>query len=377
MRIESLGFQKPGYVHKYYTDAHVHTGKLHTDEYLRGAKYELENIFNDCIQITSKNQNQLWNASDIIVSDADCLNILDGKPSADEFNGNKRLLEKFNLISSGKNIEHYIPSEIDRKVRPLAVCETGYGNAGEIERLFKLYSDKFFGLKFHPEIFRMSVTDNYDVYLPYMKIAQKYKKPSLFHSDNKNSPFSSPSRMYEFAKRLKKDGINTPVIMGHMGMGSKSDNYAGLQILIDSVKNRDANLYADTAWVDEDVLIEALKRLKNETKDGLNRIVFGTDAPLGKRGENHRPSYIGRIQRIQAKIRNDIQLAPYAEEIIEKLFSKNAAKLFNIKQVALKRSKNKLLVAASALSAAIAGTTAGVIKKSAASNAGSSIYLVG
>lgn len=376
MRIDSFGSARAGYVHKYYTDAHVHTGKLHTDEYLRGAKYELENIFNDSIQITSRNQNQLWDASDIIISDADCLDILNGRPSADEFNGNKRLLEKFNLIKNSASIENYAPSEIDKKVRPLAVCETGYGSAGEIERLFKLYHDKFFGLKFHPEIFQKSVTDNYDVYLPYMRIAQKYKKPSLFHSDNKNSPYSSPAKMYEFAKRLKKDGINTPVIMGHMGMGSKSDNYAGLQILIDSIKNKDANLYADTAWVDEDVLVDSLKRLMKETKDGLSRIVFGTDAPLGKRGENYRPSYIGRIQRIQAKIRNDIELAPYAEEIIEKLFSKNAAKLFNIKQVKGKMQKNKFLVMASALTAAVAGTTASAVKKRG-NNVGKAISLVG
>ena len=363
MRIDALGAARPGYVHKYYTDAHVHTGKLHTDEYLRGAKYELENIFCDSIQITSKNQNQLWAASDIIISDADCLNILNGKPDADKFSGNKRLLEKFNLIPAGKAVENYAPSEIDRIVRPLAVCETGYGNAGEIEKLFKLYGDKFYGLKFHPEIFKMSVTDNYDVYFPYMKLAQKYQKPSLFHCDNKNSQYSSPSRLYEFAKRLKKDGINTPVIMGHMGMGTKSDNYAGLQVLIDSVKNKDANLYADTAWVDEDVLINALKRLKNETKDGLNRIVFGTDAPLGKQGENHRPAYIGRIQRIQAKIRNDRELAPVAEEVIEKLFSKNAAKLFKIRRLSMYKPKNKFLFLTSTLSAAVAGTAAGLIKK--------------
>ena len=179
-----------------------------------------------------------------------------------------------------------------------------------------------------------------------------------------------------FSVNIKKDGINTPVIMGHMGMGSKSDNYAGLQILIDSIKNKDANLYADTAWVDEDVLVDSLKRLMKETKDGLSRIVFGTDAPLGKRGENYRPSYIGRIQRIQAKIRNDIELAPYAEEIIEKLFSKNAAKLFNIKQVKGKMQKNKFLVMASALTAAVAGTTAGAVKKRG-NNAGKAISLVG
>lgn len=363
MRISGLGFNNPRYVHKYYTDAHVHTGKLHTDEYIKGAKYELENIFNDSIQIANKNQNQFWNASDIIISDADCLNILEGRPSADEFNGNKRLLEKFNIIKPEKPILNYNPSPIDKIVRPLAVCETGYGNASEIEKLMGLYHDKFYGLKFHPEIFRMSVTDNYDTYLPYMKIAQKYNKPSLFHSDNKNSVFSSPSRMYEFAKRLKTDGINTPVIMGHMGMGSKADNHAGLQVLIEAAKNRDANLYTDTAWVDEDVLIEGLRRLKKETKDGINRIVFGTDAPLGKQGENARSSYIGRIQRIQAKIRADRELSPFADEIIEKLFSKNAAKLFNIKHITARaaKSKNKLISAAAAISAA-AGGAAAIVK---------------
>ena len=172
--------------------------------------------------------------------------------------------------------------------------------------------------------------------------------------------FSSPSRMYEFAKRLKTDGINTPVIMGHMGMGSKADNYAGLQVLIEAAKNRDANLYADTAWVDEDVLIEGLRRLKKETKDGINRIVFGTDAPLGKQGENARSSYIGRIQRIQAKIRADRELSPFADEIIEKLFSKNAAKLFNIKHITARaaKSKNKLISAAAAISAAAGGAAA-------------------
>lgn len=330
MRITGLRSTTPAYVHKYYTDAHVHTGKLSTDEYLRGAKYELENIFGDSIQITNKSQNQFWDASDIIISDADCLNILDGKPSVDEFSGNKKLLQKFNIIKSDGIIENYPPSKIDTKVRPLAVCQTGVGNAGEISKLLDYYGDKFFGLKFHPEIFRMSVSENYDVYLPYLKLAKKYKMPALFHCDNKNSFYSSPDKLYDFAKRLKKIGINTPIIMGHMGMGSRNDNYFGLQVLIDSVKNKDANLYADTAWVDEDVLIDALRRLKTETKDGLDRIMFGTDSPLGKRGENYRPAYIGRIQRIQSKIRNDKILAPCADEIIEKLFRKNATNVFNI-----------------------------------------------
>lgn len=333
----NISFKRANTENNPFIEAHAHTGRLKSNDYVSGTKSDLTPL-KDSFEISSNGKVQKWLASDIFVSDLECLGEYidkDGmvKSPRTEFEGNELMLKKFGLIPSNQ-IQGFEPNTIDNKIRLLAVCQPGRGNPAEIDKLMQNYDNKFYGFKFHPYDFKTSV-DNYAAYKPYMELAQKYKKPSLFHvggiidNNGKFCQYSNPYNMYEFAKKLKADGIKIPIIMGHMGIGGAESNRAGLNILLQSIQNNDAVLYADTSWVDEGVIIESLKRLKNETKNGmgLSRLLFGTDAPLGIQKETERPQYIARIQRIQDAIRQDAELAPSADSIIEKLFYKNAKNL--------------------------------------------------
>lgn len=128
-----------------------------------------------------------------------------------------------------------------------------------------------------------------------MQLAQKYKKPCLFHSEvitdtNGNivrNGVSDPDLIYETARKFPQ----IPVILGHMGLGGKEANEVAINTLISSIENGDARLYADLAWVDFDnplkpTIVEIIKRLLNTSQgDKTERLLFGTDAPLGIFGE--------------------------------------------------------------------------------------------
>ena len=74
-----------------------------------------------------------------------------------------------------------------------------------------------------------------------MQLAQKYKKPCLFHSEvitdtNGNivrNGVSDPDLIYETARKFPQ----IPVILGHMGLGGKEANEVAINTLISSIEN--------------------------------------------------------------------------------------------------------------------------------------------
>lgn len=98
--------------------------------------------------------------------------------------------------------------------------------------------------------------------------------------------------------------------------------------------------YADVSWVDIDNaqthIVKAIKRLKGigekdwKYGDQSYRLMFGTDAPLARfQGEGDvRTTYSNFVDKIKTSIRNDKDLQPEAEKIIEDLFYNNAKKLY-------------------------------------------------
>lgn len=259
----------------------------------------------------------------MIVSDLDVLH-----SQKKEYEGNKAALELF------KNSDKYAL---------LASCSPKDGDVKNIEKLFKEYPNEFKGLKFHPDIQNLVISDK--KYEPYMKFASKNSLPCLFHSqvnvlDGKLNPndihITDPTHIYNLAKKYPK----TPVVLAHMGAGWHESHDKAIDILLESVKKGDANLYADVSWVDIDNaqthIAKAIKRLKGigekdwKYGDQSFRLMFGTDAPLARfqSKSDVKKVYSDFVDKIKISIKNDKDLKPEAEKIIDDLFYNNAKKLY-------------------------------------------------
>lgn len=249
----------------------------------------------------------------------------------------KVVVSNINGILKNSKMSDYIANiemleqckEYPSKFAPLAVCRPEQGNVSEIERLFREYPNKFYGLKFHPN--ESVLRANSEQYTPYLKFAEKHNLPSVFHCQ-KNG-LSDASAIYEAAQRVPK----TPVVLAHLSAGPIEDQIEAINIIEDSIRTGKANLYTDISWVNIDepngtpTIIELIKRLKNiDGKDYTDRIMFGSDAPIARfasqaSGVN---SYSGYIDKIKKSIIADDELKANTDELIEKIFYKNAYTLF-------------------------------------------------
>lgn len=250
---------------------------------------------------------------------------------SDEIKGN---LDLYNKYKSNPNYVLY------------ATCQPSFGNPQNIERILKTAPDKFKGLKFHPKQLNLRADDaSYDGYL---ELARKYKLPCLFHSqvnldytdgiekivqDVSKFDKSDPEFIYNLAKRHP----TVPIIMGHTGAGGKLAHQKAIDILIKSIDNNDAKLYCDISWVDFEndlpakiptTIINLIKKLKD--KNSLDRVLFGTDTPLGCYSDNAKISpeeaYKMTIDNLKTAIRENF--GNEADSIINKIFYENAHKLF-------------------------------------------------
>lgn len=220
---------------------------------------------------------------------------------------------------------------------PVAVCRPGEkdGDANNIKDLLNNHPGKFVALKFHPEALELNANDEkYDAYLD---VAQEYNLPCIFHCDCIGS-VSEPQKIYELAKRHP----NVAVIMAHMGAGGGENHDRAIDVLKESIEKKDANLYADISWVDwqndlsseyKPHLIRVINELSDTSQgDKTDRLLFGSDTPLGCFGENQRgegpaQNYAKTIRDIKSSIKNNFD-EQRADELIEKILFKNADNLF-------------------------------------------------
>lgn len=306
-------YNKPNFNGKI-IDSHVHCGKWTNDLFST----------NDVLDFFSKKLNRGKDTVDrVIISNLDC--IINGKnnsPYMDELSGNLKLLKK--CLNNDKLL-------------PFVVCQPGHGAAENIEILLKEYPNLIKGLKFHPACLNLPANDV--KYIPYMKLAEKYNKPCLFHSEvitDSNNNFvrtgvSDPEYIYETARQFP----NVAVILGHMGLGGPKAHEAGIETLINSINRGDAKLYADLAWVDWDNpakphIVEVVDKLLHSSKgDKTERLLFGTDAPLGVFGEKalkQKNAYENNINNIKQAIRD--HFGDEANKLISRIFYRNSKKLF-------------------------------------------------
>lgn len=301
-------------------DSHFHVGNWSENG-------EIRDYTSDIDVFIKSSLNNGDTVEKIIVSNLDCMvHNNDGGFFSDEINGNKKILKL---------------AQKNPKIAPLATCQPGYGKAENIKKLLQDNPDKFVGFKFHPEQLKLAANDS--KYYEYMNVATENKIPCLFHSSRefdvnypgggvgKASEYSNPSKIYELARKYK----DVPVIMAHWGGDGEANLDFTTKCIIDSVKNKDAKLYADISWVDcNDPLKPNLKRIIEQLKaeNALDRILFGTDAPLGrfsKGGENGVPpkqAYENTLINIKNMIKREFPQD--SESIINKIFYENASKLF-------------------------------------------------
>ncbi len=251
---------------------------------------------------------------------------------SDEIKGNMDLLQEY------KDKPNYVL---------YATCQPGFGQPENIEKVITEAPDKFKGLKFHPKQFDLRAdASNYDEYL---KLAEKYKLPCLFHSqvniDYSNGcakvvedvakwDKSDPEFIYNLAKRHPK----VPIIMAHMGAGGELAHQKAIDVLLKSIDNNNSRLYCDISWVDfenglpsksSNTIINLIDELKK--RNALERVMFGTDAPLGCYGENLQnikpeEAYKMTVDNLKNSIRENF--GNESETIINKIFYENAQTLF-------------------------------------------------
>lgn len=319
-RIEGISFMRN------IIDSHVHIGKHNGKTYTK----EQLDVF---VKSDLPNNDRL---EKLLVSDIDVLYSV-----KDEYNGNKSALELF--------------SKSDR-YEVFASCSPKDGNVENIKRLYKEYPNRFIGLKFHPTFQNLDPLD--EKYFPYMEFANENKIPCLFHSAvlvDKNGKLikdklevSDPEKIYKLAKKYK----DTPIVMAHLGAGWEESHDKAINILVESIKKGDANLYADISWVDiglprkkgefiegdyraKDHIIKAIKRLKGIGDKDWNygdqsfRLMFGSDAPLDRFSTDcAREEYTAFVNDIKHAIQTDKDLAENSEKIIDDIFYNNAKNLY-------------------------------------------------
>jgi len=300
-------------------DAHVHSGNW----------WRNGNLYDHTKDIDLFSKEPLPNGDTVekvVVSNLDCMVRTNNTQEpihfmSDEIEGNIKLAQL---------------AKRNNKLLPLATCQPNFGTVDNIKKLFSDNPNVFYGLKFHPE--QLNLPANSALCNPYMEFAQKNDLPCLFHSGQTfdsaqgvATKVSKPAQIYELAKRFPK----VPVIMAHLGGNEGENTLFATKLIIESVTKNNSKLYADISWVDcnnpqKSTLSQVIKILKEN--NALDRIMFGTDAPLGRfglLGENNTPpkeAYVNNINDIKKMIKRDF--GQESEEIINKIFYENAQNLY-------------------------------------------------
>ena len=302
-------------------DAHAHLGTFADGMNNTCDKFEMQHFNRILSQMKKSREGTI---EKIIVSNLNCI---DNVTTEMEKKLKEKGLDRTFLNEIDGNREILDIAKENSILKPLAVCQPDRTkNADNIRQM--LQEGKFYGLKFHP--LHMKLEADSEKYDDYMLAAEENNLPCLFHCDAAGCKYSSPEQIYNLAKRHPK----VPVILAHLGGGEPTHSRAQ-KVLLESINNDTALLYADISWVDcnsseKKNITDALLRLQNTQKGDMTcRLMFGTDAPIGKFGadgmyeENY---YCETVRQIKAAIRSVFK--EKSRLIIDKLFYHNAEELY-------------------------------------------------
>ena len=320
-------------------DSHMHVGNWprngNRNDMLHFDKSSIDTFTRTPLNVNIQGQPQQDEVVKVIFSNLNAL-YAEGK---DELEGNREILSI---------------CEKDSKYYALAACQPSKteGNAVKINNLIQENPGKFVGLKFHPRSFGAQADS--EIYQSYMFLADRYKLPCLFHCDVQVKPdgklvdkISSPEAIHNLARKFP----NVPVIMGHMGAGDAKSHQNAIDELLKSIDDRDSRLYVDISWVDwgkdgqsntnKPSIVKLIKELQK--RNATDRILFGTDAPLGCFGEtpsnglNPKQAYEKVVGDLKTVIKENFK--DQADDLIDKIFYKNADNLFFKKDWAISETK--------------------------------------
>lgn len=200
-----------------------------------------------------------------------------------------------------KTVEQY-----PEKFRGLLWARPEDGKASNIESFLQDPHHWFVGIKFHPEF------NHYDADDPrvdsYLQLCEKFQIAAVFHCSLPGS-HSSPERIYAIAKRHP----SVPIVLYHMVFFGPHEK--AIQVAKQAIERQDANLYLETAQVDPESVLEAIRQV------GSERVIFGTDATYY--GKEHYSRYEPMIRLLRKEL-NDSDFA--------NVFHKNAERIFKLNE---------------------------------------------
>ena len=149
------------------------------------------------------------------------------------------------------------------------------------------YEQVFVGMKFHPVMNQFPAdSENVD---PYLELCAKHDLAAVFHSDPSGD--ASAVRIYAAARR--HPGV--PIVLYHMGFFGP--HRGAIDVVAESVKNGDAELYLGTAQADPTGVLAAVAEL------GSERVLFGSDAAFF--GAAHYEEYEAMMDSLSARLTPD------------------------------------------------------------------------
>ena len=301
-------------------DGHAHLGAWGNNNY---GLDKLDIFVKSPIDVNVNGVKSRDTITKMIVSSAYVLN--NHGNSADEISGNEQMLK---MIEGRKE---YIP---------LAVCQPNKtnGDTSKIEELFNKKPKVFKGLKFHATALPLANDNDFmKAYEPYINFAQKRKLPCFFHCQGGQA---DAWKIYELAQKAPK----LPIILGHSGaidQEGRINRENAIKVFEDALKTKKANIYMDLSWVDwteqgfpskKQPDIKRILKIAHDNK-GLNKVIFGTDAPLGCFGEwesphfDNRTCYSNTVSNLKKTISD--MFGKDAGKVNHKIFYSNAENLYS------------------------------------------------
>lgn len=212
-----------------------------------------------------------------------------------------------NLSESSTNeITARIVMQYPQKLKGLLWAKPNEGNPAELETFLseEKYKDIFVGIKIHPEF------NSFEVDLPnaeaYLELCEKYDIPAVYHSGEEDSN-SDPKKIYEVTKRHP----NVKIVLYHTGFLGPHDS--AISIVKTAIETGDADLYIETAQMDPEAVMKAVKEL------GADRVLFGTDATYY--GKEHYEQYEELVNMLKSRL---------DDQDFGKIVRGNAKKLFKL-----------------------------------------------
>lgn len=218
-----------------------------------------------------------------------------------EFDSDNRLAGKKLQISQVEGITRIARFVNDNKKRIKGLFWVKpfiEGLTKEVEQILKENLHCFCGIKLHPTLSGMKLTDKR--FYPYLELAVNLNFPVQIHTENDG--FSDVRYVGKIASIFPE----LKFIMVHMGMNTDNEE------AIDLIK-RSSNIYGDTCVVPHENVIRAIREC------GSEKILFGTDAIV--KGIDTYSDYIILAEKIQVM---------FTEKEASDILRTNCLKLFNL-----------------------------------------------